>query len=56
MMFHSGLFCLCPSLQTFDTYTTVFTEEGAGMEVKYVADTKLYIDKKFDQLAAAMLT
>ena len=35
--------------------TTVFNDGGAGMEVKYVADTKLYIDKKFDQLAQAML-
>lgn len=35
--------------------TTVFNDKNAGMEVKYVADTKLYIDKKFEQLAAAML-
>lgn len=43
------------ALHTNYPNTTVFNEEGAGMEVKYVADTKLYIDKKFDQLAKAML-
>ena len=35
--------------------TTVFNDGGAGMEVKYVADTKLYIDKKFAELSAALL-
>lgn len=43
------------ALRTNYPNTTVFNDEGADMEVKYVADTKLYIDKKFDQLAAAML-
>lgn len=36
--------------------TTVFNDAGAGMEVKYVADTKLYIDKKFNELAAALVS
>lgn len=35
--------------------TTVFNDQNAGMEVKYVADTKLYIDKKFNELAAALV-
>ena len=35
----------CPS-------TTVYNDSDAGMEVKYVADTKLYVDKKFNVLAA----
>ena len=35
--------------------TTIFTGEGAGMAVKYVADTKLYIDKKFAELATALV-
>lgn len=36
--------------------TTVFNDKNAGMEVKYVADTKLYIDKKFNELAAALVS
>ena len=36
--------------------TTVFNDRNAGMEVKYVADTKLYIDKKFNELAAALVS
>ena len=43
------------ALHTNYPNTTIFNDGGAGMEVKYVADTKLYIDKKFDQLAQAML-
>lgn len=35
--------------------TTILNDAGAGMEVKYVADTKLYIDKKFAELASAMI-
>ena len=35
----------CPS-------TTVYNDAGAGMELKYVADTKLYVDNKFNVLAA----
>lgn len=36
--------------------TTVFNDKDAGMEVKYVADTKLYIDQKFNELAAALVS
>jgi hypothetical protein len=43
------------ALHTNYPNTTIFNDVGAVMEVKYVADTKLYIDKKFDQLAQAML-
>lgn len=43
------------TLHTNYPNTTVFNDGGAGMEVKYVADTKLYIDQKFDQLAAALV-
>lgn len=43
------------ALHTNYPNTTVFNDSGAGMEVKYVADTKLYIDKKFDQLAVALV-
>ena len=32
--------------------TTVYNDAGADMEVKYVADTKLYVDNKFNVLAA----
>ena len=35
--------------------TTVFNDKNAGMEVKYVADTKLYIDQKLAAISAAML-
>lgn len=35
--------------------TTVFNDAGAGMEVKYVADTKLYIDNKINAMAAAIV-
>lgn len=43
------------ALHTNYPNTTIYTDEGAGMEVKYVADTKLYIDNKFAELANAML-
>lgn len=35
--------------------TTVFNNAGAMTEVKYAADTKLYIDKKFSELATAIV-
>ena len=35
--------------------TTITNDEGVGMEVSYVADTKNYIDKKFTELAAAIV-
>lgn len=43
------------ALHTNYPNTTVINDRGAGMEVKYVADTKLYIDNKFAELANAML-
>ena len=42
-------------LHTYYPTTTIFNDEGAGMEVSYVADTKNYIDKKFTELAAAIV-
>ena len=36
--------------------TTVYNDAGAYMEMDYVADTKLYIDNKFNQLAAALVS
>lgn len=35
------------ALHTNYPNTTIYNDGGADMEVKYVADTKLYIDKKF---------
>ena len=43
------------ALHTNYPNTTITTDEGAGLAVKYVADTKLYIDKKFNELATAMV-
>lgn len=43
------------ALHTNYPNTNILNDEGAEMEVRYIADTKLYIDKKFDQLAKAML-
>ena len=43
------------ALHTNYPNTTIYNDGGAGMEVKYVADTKLYIDKKFAELAEAIL-
>ena len=43
------------ALHTNYPNTTVYNDQGAGMEVKYVADTKLYIDKKFSELSVALL-
>lgn len=43
------------ALHTNYPITTVFNDGGAGTEVKYVEDTKLYIDKKFDQLATVLV-
>ena len=43
------------TLHTNYPNTTVYNDEGAGMGVKYVADTKLYIDKKFAELASAIV-
>ena len=43
------------ALHTNYPNTTIFNDVGAGMEVKYIADTKMYIDKKFAELADAIL-
>lgn len=43
------------ALHTNYPNTTIFNDAGAGMQVGYVADTKNYIDKKFNELAAAIV-
>ena len=43
------------ALKTYYPETTVYNDDGAHMEIKYVADTKNYIDKKIEAIAAAML-
>lgn len=42
-------------LHTYKTGTRIENDCGADMKVKYVADTKTYIDKKFNELAAALV-
>ena len=42
------------SLKTYSPTTTVINDAGAGMSVGYVADTKLYIDKKIDGVMKAL--
>ncbi len=42
-------------LHTNKPETTVYNDAGAGMKIAYVADTKLYIDKKLAEISAAML-
>ena len=41
-------------LHTYSPTTTVINDAGAGMIVGYVADTKLYIDKKIDGVMKAL--
>jgi hypothetical protein len=43
------------ALHTNKPNTTVMNDAGVGMELAYVADTKLYIDNKFNELAAAIV-
>lgn len=43
------------ALHTIKPNTTVYNDAGAGMAVKYAADTKGYIDKKIAAIAAATL-
>jgi hypothetical protein len=43
------------ALHTNKPNTTVYNDAGAGMKLEYVADTKLYIDNKFTELAAAIV-
>lgn len=42
-------------LHTNYPVTTVLNDAGAGMKVEYVADTKHYIDKKFEELNAKVV-
>lgn len=42
------------TLHTNYPNTTLYNDAGAGMEVKYVADTQKYVDKKFEALEAAI--
>lgn len=42
------------ALHTYSPTTTVINDAGAGMSVGYVADTKLYIDKKIDGVMKAL--
>lgn len=43
-------------LHTNKPNTTIYNDAGAWQTVEYAADTKRYIDKKFDALAAALLS
>ncbi len=43
------------ALYTYYPSTIVTNNGGAGMKIKYTADTKLYVDKKFAELSAAIL-
>ena len=43
------------ALRTQYPTTNVNNDEGAGMEITYVADTKSYIDQRFAELSAAIL-
>lgn len=42
-------------LHTNYPVTTILNDAGAGMVVEYVADTKHYIDKKFEELNAKVV-
>lgn len=42
-------------LSTYKPVTTISNDDGAHMEVKYIADTKTYIDNKFAELQATIL-
>lgn len=43
------------ALHTGKPNTTVFNDSGAEMKLGYVADTKSYIDNKFNELATALV-
>ena len=43
------------ALHTNYPNTTLLNDGVAGMEVNYVADTKLYIDNKINAMAAAIV-
>lgn len=42
-------------LHTNEPVTTIYADVNAGLAVTYKADTKRYVDKKFDALAAAII-
>jgi len=44
------------ALRSNKPVTTILNDGGAGMSVSYVADTKAYIDNKFAELEAAILS
>ena len=43
------------AIHTNKPNTTIYNDAGAQMEVSYQADTKMYIDKKINALAAAIV-
>ena len=43
------------ALHTNYPNTTIYNDAGAEMVVKYVADTKMYVDKKFEELAEILI-
>lgn len=43
-------------LKTYKPISNIYTLEGAGIEVDYVADTKAYIDNKFIELQQAIIS
>ena len=43
------------ALQTYDGTTNVTATDGAGLSLRYVADTQRYIDNKIAAISAAML-
>jgi ASC-1-like (ASCH) protein len=43
-------------LQTYSSATNIFTDNVSGVGVCYVADTKKYIDNKFEELKSAILS
>ena len=43
-------------LHTYKSTTNITTDCDAGIEIEYVADTKTYIDNKFNELATSMMS
>lgn len=43
------------ALHTNKPNTTIYNDAGAGLNVKYVADTKSYVDNKFNMLVSAIV-
>ena len=44
------------ALHTNKPNTTIYNDAGAHMDVEYVADTKLYIDQKINEIATAIVS